>query len=91
VNKTSISAVAFAFACGSAFAADTPAATAAGKVASTTPTHVSFDSLDVNKDGMITLAEAGGNAIVKADFAKLDVNKDGKLSRAEYAKEMPNS
>jgi Ca2+-binding EF-hand superfamily protein len=92
MNKTAISAVAFVFACGSAFAADTPAkATAPATVASTTSSHAAFNSLDTNKDGMISQSEASGNAKLKSQFAKLDTNKDGKLSPAEYAKEMPQS
>jgi hypothetical protein len=43
-----------------------------------------FRKLDLNGDGVISLAEAAGNAEVVMKFDKADRNKDGKLSRAEF-------
>ena len=43
-----------------------------------------FNSLDKNKDGMLTREEAKGTPHDK-DFATLDKNNDGKLSPQEHA------
>ena len=43
-----------------------------------------FNSLDKNKDGMLTPEEAKGTPHEK-DFATLDKNNDGKLSPQEHA------
>ena len=43
-----------------------------------------FQSLDINGDGLVSKAEAAGNAPVTLGFDRADRNKDGKLSRAEY-------
>lgn len=43
-----------------------------------------FNSLDKNKDGMLTREEAKGTPHDK-DFATLDKNNDGKLSPEEHA------
>ena len=44
-----------------------------------------FDSLDLNGDGYVSLAEAAGNEEVVKRFDKADRNRDGKLSRKEFA------
>jgi EF hand domain-containing protein len=43
-----------------------------------------FRELDLNGDGVVSLAEAAGNAEVVTKFDRADRNKDGKLSRAEF-------
>jgi Ca2+-binding EF-hand superfamily protein len=45
----------------------------------------SFDSLDANKDGQISIQEATGHDDLFVAFKKLDANKDGMLSREEFA------
>jgi Ca2+-binding EF-hand superfamily protein len=45
----------------------------------------SFDSLDANKDGQISIQEATGHDDVFVAFKKLDANKDGVLSKEEFA------
>ena len=45
----------------------------------------SFDSLDANKDGQISIQEATGHDDVFVAFKKLDTNKDGALSKEEFA------
>ncbi|HET7363145.1 MAG TPA: hypothetical protein VFJ70_06165 [Burkholderiales bacterium] len=44
-----------------------------------------FDSLDLDGDGYVSLAEAAGNEEVVKRFDKGDKNHDGKLSRKEFA------
>jgi hypothetical protein len=43
-----------------------------------------FRSLDRNKDGYITPAEARGKTNLSKDFNTFDLNNDGKLNHAEY-------
>jgi hypothetical protein len=43
----------------------------------------SFDSLDTNKDGKISKAEAAANESVAAQFSRYDVNGDGFIEPAE--------
>jgi hypothetical protein len=45
----------------------------------------SFQDLDSNRDGQITLDEAKKSPEVKAKFTQVDANKDGKLDAAEFA------
>lgn len=45
----------------------------------------SFQDLDTNRDGQITLDEAKKSPDVKARFTQADANKDGKLDAAEFA------
>lgn len=42
----------------------------------------SFDELDTNQDGVLSMQEA--SAVKTLDFAKADTNRDGKLDRSEY-------
>jgi Ca2+-binding EF-hand superfamily protein len=82
---TLASVLAFAFA-GAAFAAEPSAKPTPQSHASAS--HPAFETLDSNKDGMLTGSEAAANAWVQEHFAKYDADKDGKLSRTEYAKEV---
>ncbi len=43
-----------------------------------------FKSLDADGDGLVSKAEAAGNAEITAAFDRGDRNRDGKLSIAEY-------
>ncbi|OGA57676.1 MAG: hypothetical protein A3G81_04165 [Betaproteobacteria bacterium RIFCSPLOWO2_12_FULL_65_14] len=43
-----------------------------------------FKSLDIDGDGLVSKAEAAGNAEVTRAFDRGDRNRDGKLSLAEY-------
>ena len=45
----------------------------------------SFESLDTNKDGQISVQEATGNDDLFVAFKRLDTNKDGLLSKEEFA------
>jgi len=45
----------------------------------------SFESLDRNSDGKISLDEASVNEKLFVAFKKLDGDKDGALSKAEFA------
>jgi hypothetical protein len=48
------------------------------------PVHSSFDGLDVDGDGKLSLAEAAGYGDIVTRFHRLDRNKDGKLTKAEF-------
>jgi hypothetical protein len=58
-----------------------PLATAAGLALAA----ASFATLDTNKDGYVSKAEAQKDTSIDAGFAAADKNKDGKLDRAEFA------
>lgn len=45
----------------------------------------SFQDLDSNRDGQLTLDEAKKSPEVKNKFTQADANKDGKLDAAEFA------
>lgn len=45
----------------------------------------SFESLDKNSDGKVSLNEAAENDALFVAFKSLDTNKDGMLSREEFA------
>lgn len=45
---------------------------------------VSFESLDVDKDGVITVIESRADRNVAARFSTADKNQDGYLSKAEF-------
>ncbi len=45
----------------------------------------SFEELDVNQDGQISVAEAEVDMKVLESFGILDKNGDGKLSREEFS------
>ena len=46
--------------------------------------HGSFDGLDVDGDGKLSLAEAAGYGDIVTRFHRLDRNKDGKLTKAVF-------
>ena len=54
----------------------------AGGVAFAQEDLPSFDEVDVNRDGMISRAEAA--AVEGLDFATADTNQDGSIDRSEY-------
>jgi len=56
----------------------------ADTLAQATPAGTSFESLDKNADGKISLDEASANDKLFTVFKGLDANKDGSLTKEEY-------
>lgn len=46
----------------------------------------SFESLDKNSDGKVSVHEASENEALFVAFKKLDANKDGELTKEEFSK-----
>lgn len=61
------------------------AAALAIQVSAQEATGKSFDDLDIDNDGRISLAEAEKDADVARVFISADRNKDGYLSAAEFS------
>jgi len=61
------------------------AALVAGLALAAQPAKPSFESLDKNSDGKVSLNEAAENDALFVAFKSLDTNKDGMLSREEFA------
>ncbi len=67
--------------------------TMAGVVQGAAPTQappagndrLTFDTVDRNNDGKISLSEASDNDALFVAFKNLDKNKDGELSKEEFA------
>lgn len=60
------------------------AAAIAAQVLAQQATGKSFDDLDIDGDGRVSLAEAEKDVDVARAFISADANKDGYLSRAEF-------
>lgn len=45
----------------------------------------SFESLDTNKDGKVSIQEATAHDDLFVAFKRLDTNKDGELTKEEFA------
>jgi Ca2+-binding EF-hand superfamily protein len=56
-----------------------------GAVALAADAKPSFEALDKNSDGKVSLNEAADNDALFVAFKGLDGNKDGMLSREEFA------
>jgi hypothetical protein len=73
----------------SAASADAKGQRKADKKAEKTASNASvdryFQTLDLNGDGFVSLAEAAGDPIIVQRFDKGDRNRDGKLSEKEFA------
>ena len=61
------------------------AALVAGLALAAQPAKPSFESLDKNSDGKVSLNEAAENDSLFVAFKSLDTNKDGLLSAEEFA------
>ena len=57
------------------------AAVVAGAALAAQPAKPSFETLDKNSDGKVSLNEAAENDALFVAFKSLDTNKDGMLSR----------
>jgi EF hand domain-containing protein len=62
------------------------ASAAAGGTAEKAPPAAKdgFNSLDLDKDGKLTLAEAAGYGEIVTRFDRADRNRDGRLTQAEF-------
>ena len=58
---------------------------ASATLAAAQPAMPTFESLDKNSDGKVSLNEAAENDALFVAFKGLDTNKDGMLSREEFA------
>lgn len=47
--------------------------------------RATFQNLDTNNDGQVTLDEANRSPEVKARFTQADANKDGRLDASEFS------
>ena len=65
--------------------AGTLAALANGAALAADAAKPSFEALDKNSDGKVSLNEAADNDALFVAFKGLDTNKDGVLSREEFA------
>ena len=75
-------------------AATAALASGAALAAQSTGAQPSFEALDKNSDGKVSLNEAAENDALFVAFKGLDTNKDGVLSREEFAayqKEKPSA
>lgn len=64
-----------------------PSRSAAGGASAPAPAPLrngSFEGLDLNRDGRISLAEAAGHNDVVLRFDRADRNRDGKLTKTEF-------
>jgi EF hand len=61
-------------------------AAAAGWSIALAQAGASFDALDTNKDGKVSVHEASANDDLFVKFKDLDENKDGELTREEFAR-----
>jgi hypothetical protein len=52
---------------------------------------VTLQSLDSNKDGMVSKSEAAADPSLAKEFSKLDKNKDGKLDQSEFSQHKEGS
>jgi hypothetical protein len=59
-------------------------AAAGGTAERAPPAKDGFNSLDLDKDGRLTLAEAAGYSEIVTRFDRADRNRDGKLTQAEF-------
>lgn len=54
--------------------------------AATAADQASFEALDKNSDGKVSVQEASDNEALFVAFKNLDANKDGELTKEEFAK-----
>jgi Ca2+-binding EF-hand superfamily protein len=52
----------------------------------TAETDMSFESIDVDSDGVISMEEVSEHEVLQLAFEELDANKDGSISEDEYQK-----
>tara|TARA_R110001583_G_scaffold21088_1_gene80257 strand:- start:24517 stop:24780 length:264 start_codon:yes stop_codon:yes gene_type:complete len=50
----------------------------------TTESETSFESIDVDSDGVISMEEVAEHEVLQLAFDELDANKDGSISEDEY-------
>lgn len=56
-----------------------------GSGGTTIGSEVTFEQLDTNRDGAISVTEADAAPALARGFSSLDANRDGKLTPAEFA------
>ena len=84
MKRAIIGSLALSLAAGVVYAQNaTPPATSPGQGASSS---MEFGTVDANRDGRVSSAEAQSHSALRTEFSKLDADSDNYLSQSEFQK-----